>query len=151
MPAPANYDSTSLVIKVDPTTLWGYAQTDLPNEAQTVADSLGRINDIWNGLALGWAGTTADEAQDFNNRWNAALSALFGSQADPSSGVLNKIANAVGMASLNYAETEDTVKTMFDSFAADLAPGGLPQPPARNDNNGPITENTQPYTAPPAS
>jgi hypothetical protein len=150
MPPPANYDSAGLVIRVDPTALWGYAQTDMPAEAHTVSDALGRINTVWQGLALGWAGTTADEAQDFNDRWNAALGALFGTPEAPDSGALPKIAYAVGMAALNYGGTEDVVKTMFDTFAGELRSSG-PQPPARNNGDSPITENTPPYTMPPSS
>jgi hypothetical protein len=149
MSAPSNYDSTGLVIKVDPTTLWSYAQNDLPNNSEVVAIAVGNINTIWNNLALGWAGTTADEAQDFNNRWNTTISQLFGTQADPSSGALPKIADAVGMAALNYGETEDTVKRMFDTFSASLnSSSPTTPPPDRDDNDGPITENTPPYTMP---
>jgi hypothetical protein len=148
MSAPANYDSTGLVIKVDPTTLWSYAQNDLPNNGDVVATAVGNINTIWNGLALGWAGTTADEAQDFNDRWNAAITGLFGTPADTSSGALPKIADAVGMAALNYGETEDTVKSSFDLFAARLNSSSNYQPPARSNTDGPITEVTPPYTGP---
>jgi len=149
MSEPSNYDSTSLVIKVDPTALWSLSQSDLPNDADVVASAIGSIQTTWQGLALGWAGTTADEAQDFNTRWNAAIAALFGTQADPSSGVLSKIADAVGTASLNYAATESTVTTMFTSFSSSLnSSSGTQSPPARSNNDGPITENTPAYTMP---
>jgi len=149
MSEPSNYDSTSMVIKVDPTALWGLSQSNLPNDADVVAFAIGNIQSIWQELTLGWAGTTADEAQDFNTRWNTAISALFGSQTDPTSGVLSKIADAVGTASLNYAETESTITTMFTSFSSSLNSGsGTTQAPARSDNDGPITENTPAYTMP---
>ncbi len=148
MPAPATYNDSGLVIDVDPTTLWTYADTDMPTEAQTIADSIGRIHSIWDGLALGWAGTTADEAQDFSDRWNSALTQLFGSQADPDSGALPKIAQAVGMAALNYGATEDSVYHMFTEFSSGLNQTGDPQPPNRDDNDGPIDENTPPWPIP---
>lgn len=148
MPAPANYNDTTMLIDVDPTTLWGYADTDIPTQAQAIAEAIGRIHGVWDGLALGWAGTTADEAQDFNDRWNTALTQLFGSDAHPADGALPRIARAVGMASLNYAATEDSVYQMFTQLSGGLHGDGSQQPPTRNNDNGPITEDTPPWTMP---
>ncbi|WP_157756800.1 WXG100 family type VII secretion target [Plantactinospora sp. KBS50] len=148
MPVPANYNDHTMLIKVDPTTVWGYADTDMPAQAKVIGDALGRIHDTWEGLALGWAGTTAQEAQDFSSRWNAALTGLFGSREHPENGALPRIAKAVGMAALNYAETEDTVLQMFADFSAGLQGTGSSQPPVRDHNEGPITENTPSWTNP---
>lgn len=141
VPVPANYNNANLGINVDPNALWTYGATDLPARMKTIGDAVGRIHDIWNGLKLGWAGTTADEAQDFADRWNVAVTTLFGSKAAPESSVLYKIAVAVQTASLNYATTEEEVSKMFlDFYRALPGGGGTNQPPTRDQNQGPITE-----------
>jgi uncharacterized protein YukE len=139
--APINYNDSGMDIRVDPTAMFAHATVDMPAEATVVADSINRINDIWQNLALGWVGTTADEAQDFNNRWNGAIVALFGSPAATGSGVLSEIAQAVGVAAINYGEAEDTIRKMFVGLTNG---GGTAGPPDRNQNDGPVTENNHP-------
>jgi uncharacterized protein YukE len=107
----ADYDVTS-TFTVDPNALQQHA-VNLKNYGQAVSDSLKRINDIWDGLKLGWMGKTADEAQDFINRWNAVMQELFGSEKHPEQGVLNAIAVGVATVAANMAFTEHT---LFDSF-----------------------------------
>jgi hypothetical protein len=144
VPAPTNYNDASLNINVDPDALWMYGATDLPAQLKAIGDLVGRVHDIWNGLQLGWAGTTADEAQDFADRWNGAVTVLFGTQADPQSSVLYRIAVAVQTASLNYATTEEEVSKMFlDFYDALPGGGGTNQPPTRDQSQGPITESAQ--------
>lgn len=146
MPAPGNYNDFGIMLKVDPNTLFGYATADMPAEAESIAGSIGNIVNIWNDLKLGWAGTSADEAQDFSNRWNAAITKLFGTEDDPESGAFPKIARAVGYAAINFGETEDVVAKMFASLSEGLAaPPGTPQPPTRDEHDGPVTESTPPW------
>ena len=142
VPAPSNYDDSGMLIRVDPDTLFGYATVDMVNEADVIANAISSIVEIWNGLKLGWVGTTAAEAQDFSNRWNHAVQLLFGTEKDPASGVLPKIAQAVAIASINYGEAEDTVMEMFKTLTDGLnAPPGTPGPPTRGQDQGPVTEN----------
>ena len=144
MPQAGNYNSSSIGINVDQMSLWNYGKTDIPSIMEMLVASVDRIHTAWNGLKLGWAGTTADEAQDFNERWNAALAELFGSKEHPGQSVLSKIAVAVQTAAMNYAVAEHGVLKMFDSFYSSIIePGGTVQPPVRDENQGPITENAQ--------
>jgi hypothetical protein len=146
VPAPSNYNDAGMQIRVDPDTLYGYATVDLPHHADVLVSSLNRIHDIWEGLALGWVGTSAAEAQDFSQRWNHAIEQLFGRHDDPKSGALPKIANAVGYASINYGEAEDVAVKMFQSLLDALnAPPGTPTPPLRNQGEGPVTEQSPPW------
>ena len=145
MPAPSNYDSAGLFIRVDPNTLYSYATGDMVNEAKAVAGAIDSIVNIWNNLQLGWAGASAAEAQDFSKRWVQAVQQLFGTGDQPDSGAFPKLANAVATASVNYGEAEDTVQKMFQSLTDGLnAPPGTPGPPTRGQNQPPITENAPP-------
>lgn len=140
MQPPSNYDDPSLQILVDPVDMFSHV-SDMQNQAQAVSDAINTIVGIWNGLTLGWVGTSASAAQDFNAQWTAAIQALFGTQADPQSGAFSKIASAVGMASINYGEAEDSNQKMFQSLTNDLnSPSSNLPPPSRDDNQGPITE-----------
>ncbi len=144
VPAPDNYDDSGLLVRVDPNAMW-QDKGDLHNQAQAIADSLSNIARVWEGLALGWVGASAEEAQDFNNRWNQALRRLFGTDDDPRSGALPNIAYAVALASINYAEHEDTVVKMFNSLTQGLsAPSGGLGVPTRSNDKGPVTESAGP-------
>jgi hypothetical protein len=157
VPAPSNYDNSGMMIRVDPDSLYRYATVDMPNNADVIVGHLKNIVDTWNGLQLGWAGTTADEVQDFSKQWTQAVDQLFGTQADPTSGALPKIAIAVNLAAVNYGEAEDVIIKMFTSLVAGLivgdvqglgpnAPHSINSPPTRTPNplNGPITESSPP-------
>ena len=68
------------------------------------------------------------------------------SEDDPESGAFPKIARAVGYAAINFGETEDVVAKMFASLSEGLAaPPGTPQPPTRDEHDGPVTESTPPW------
>ena len=142
MPAPDNYNSRDLVIDVDPGHMWSVATVVLPDGARLIINSLNQINGIWAGLQVGWAGVTADEAQDFGHRWNTTMTYLFGSADEEDSGLLPKIAKGLGLAAINYGEAEDSVQKMFKGFSADGGGDGSDQ---RNDDEGPVTEHTDPY------
>jgi hypothetical protein len=144
VPPPENYNSAALSIRVDPLTLWRYATVDLKDQGTVVAEAIGRIHNIWQGLELGWAGQTAVEAQDFGNRWVASITGLFGTEGDEDSGALVRLQKAVAQAAINYAVTEDTVWRMFTEFnyAYDTPSKGGVSPPYRNNNDGPVHENT---------
>ena len=144
MTQPSNYNDIGMSIKVDPTAMYNYANTDVRNAADALAGSISRIGGIWEGLRLGWVGTTADEAQDFSDQWNAAVTGLLGT-GDGSTGALPKIGGAVVAASINYGDAEDTNQKMFQSLSSAMsAPPGAPQPPSRGQNEGPVTENNSP-------
>lgn len=141
MPPPSNYDDPSLLIQVNPNSLWSYATVDMVNEGQAIADAITAIVGIWNSLRLGWAGATADAVQAFSAKWAAAVEALFGTQADPNSGAFAMIANAVAQAAGNYAEAEDSNQKMFLKLSNSItSPSGTPPPPTRDQDQGPITE-----------
>ncbi len=149
MQAPGNYDDTSMTIRVDPDSMYRLATVDMANHAQTISDAIHGIVQTWNGLKLGWAGTTASEVQDFNSKWTQAVSWLFGTKSHPKSGALPKIADGVDLASINYGVAEDTVVKNFFNLSNSVDIGALaglsqPQPgsPARNQGQGPVTEQT---------
>src|ERR1700730_2522552 len=145
MPAPSNYNDYGILIRVDPTTLYHYADVDIPAQDALIANGVSNIDKTWEGLALGWVGSSATEAQNFNNRWNSAVTKLFGTPEDPSTGALQKIAHAVGLAAVNFGVTEDVVMHMFQSLVDGMgAPPGQPGSPSRNHNDGPVTEVTPP-------
>jgi uncharacterized protein YukE len=157
VPAPSNYDDSGMMIRVDPDSLYRYATVDMPNQADVIGSHLNNIVDTWNGLQLGWAGTTAQEVQDFSNQWIQAIQQLFGTEADPATGALPKIAMAVNLAAVNYGEAEDVIIRMFTSLLSGLivgdmqglgpnAPHSINPPPTRTPNPlyGPITESSPP-------
>jgi hypothetical protein len=146
MTAPGNYNDAGTVFRIDPTAMFTYATVDLLAEAKAIGAAIENIFNIWQGLKLGWVGTTATEAQDFSDRMNATLKKMFGSDDDPTSGVLPKVATAIGKASINFGETEDVMKKMFDTLTTDLGkPGNGDSPPPRDVNDGgPVTEHTPP-------
>jgi uncharacterized protein YukE len=146
VPTPSNYNDAGMQIRVDPDALYGYATVDMKNQAEVLVGSLNRIRDIWQGLALGWVGTSAAEAHDFSDRWNHAIEQLFGTNDDLNSGALPKIATAVAIASINYGEAEDVVVKMFQSLLDALnASPGTPTPPVRHQDEGPVTEQSPPW------
>lgn len=142
MPVPPYYGDVNLVIKVDPDTMYREVAVVMPTYGTQIADSINRIVDVWNGLKLGWVGTTADEAQAFNDAWSAAITKLFGTQDDPTSGILSHIGNAVALASINYGEAESIVTQMFRDMSNALAQAPTGSNPGRNITGGPINENS---------
>src|ERR1700730_14725153 len=143
MPGPTNYNNSGIMFRIDPTAMWHDSSVELLNVAKQIGDSIENIIQIWDGLRLGWMGSSADEAQDFANRFNANLSHMFGSNADPSSGVLPRVATAVEGAAINFGVTEDTVWRMFESLNSGLTQPGSPNtPPARSDVGGQVIEKT---------
>jgi hypothetical protein len=160
MSVPSNYDDSGIKISVDPNSLYQYAISDIPKHIQAIADSINRIDQVWNHLndaKVGWVGRSASEAQAFNSKWARAIRGLFGTDADPNSGVLPKIALAVATASMNYAMAEDTIITNLQQYIDGLntPPGGpdtVNSPPTRGGNQGPVTESAPaPPDAPPPS
>jgi hypothetical protein len=144
VPAPSNYDSGELLIDVDPDAIFRYASVDIPGTATAIAAHITYIVSTWNSLKLGWLGNTSDEVQDFNTRWSAAITKLFGTDDKPEDGILSKVATAAVIASINYGVAEDAVQKMFTSIS-----NGIDNPshdgsggPGRNQDDGPITENT---------
>jgi len=123
--APSNYDDAGLLIRVNADRIFQSAATDIPNQAQVIANAINNIVQIWNGLKLGWVGTTASEAQQFNDQWTNAVKQLFGTDSDPSSGALPRIADGVALAAINYGEAEDAVTKMFNSLTVGLDLSGI--------------------------
>ena len=118
----ADYDHVDS-LTVDPVTLTTRGN-NLKDLGQTVADSLDRINGIWNDLKLGWMGKTADEAKDFIDRWNAVMGELYGSKEHPENGVLNEIVTGVLTVAWIFGQTEHTLFQFFTDFQHGLAGGG---------------------------
>jgi len=152
---PPYYDYPEhLVIRVDPLTMSFYADVALPAVDERIAESIGRIVKIWDGLKLGWVGTTADEVEAFNHEWSAAITKLFGSEVAPQTGVLSHIGVAAARASRNYAEAEDVITKMFEGMSDALTEpdpravhdgnGGGYHDPGRDVSDGPITEHASP-------
>jgi hypothetical protein len=139
MPAPQNYNDRGMVIDVDPNMMFQIGSVDLPAAGRIVADSVVRINGIWQALEVGWAGVTADEALDFSNRWNGTMMRLFGTEDDPQSGVLPKISYGLAVASINYASAEDQVIKMFSGYGES---GDGDTSDQRNNTVGPVIEHT---------
>ena len=151
MPAPHNYDDAGIVIQVNPTVMFLESTVTMSAYGQVIADHIGAIVDIWNGLKLGWSGDTAEAAKGFFDEWSNAIRDLFGTEDDPDRGVLNKIANAVATAALNYGGTEDAVTTMFDNISSAIEVAAIIRPvtplsnysdPNRPLSQGPISEKT---------
>jgi hypothetical protein len=137
--APTDYGSSHM--KVDPQALSAYANNDLPHNIHNFSACIWKIDEIWQGLKLGWVGKTQQEADDFNQRWHACSVALFGQEHKTSDGspdtsypppgenVLGKIAAALSAVADNFAAAQGTVKKMFESYQ-DTAPGTPPAPPS---------------------
>jgi uncharacterized protein YukE len=153
--APGNFNDGNMTIRVDPNLMYQLATVNMKNSAQTLMDAVNGTVQTWNNLKVGWVGTSADEAQAFNDQWTRAVNSLFGSQADPTSGVLQKIANGTVLASINYGEAEDTVVNNFMNVANSVDLGSViglsqaqPGSPARNQTQGVVTEETFPSATP---
>lgn len=107
------------------------AVNDLADLAESVGDSIDRIDNTLDKLALGWAGKTRQESENFSNRWNEVMRDLFGTKEDPNRGVLNRIANQVGTAARNYNRAEGGLADLWAQFGAKLSgDGGSEQSPA---------------------
>jgi hypothetical protein len=143
---PSNYDDGGIVMRIDPTTLYQYATSDIPNHAKEIAGHVSNIVNVMNNMTnTEWVGPSSSAAQDFNTKWAKAVNDLFGSNSDPSSGVLPKIGAAVAMAAANYGGAEDTITTNLKDFIAGLnTPSGGPDavgtPPGRGQTVGPVTQ-----------
>jgi hypothetical protein len=144
---PSNYDDPSLLIQIDPNSLFLYATVNLVNAGTVISDLLNAVFGVWNNLTSnnpgvgGWVGDTANQVQDFSTRCNNACQLMFGTQADPDSGAFTVMANALADTAINFGEAEDTNQKMFLSFINGInSPPGNPPPPARNDYDAPITE-----------
>jgi hypothetical protein len=145
MPAPTNYNDAGTVFRIDPTAMFRYATVDLKAEAEAIAGSIENMFHIWQGLKLGWSGTSADEAQDFGNSIAANLGRLFGTSADPESGLLPRVARAVSTAAINFGVAEHSNVRMFDSLTSGLnGPGSPNTPPSRDSHGGQVIETTPP-------
>lgn len=116
-----SYDEASLY--VDPQGLVGQSEAML-GLARNVSDSLGRINETFRGLELGWAGRTSEEAQDFADRWEAVMRQLFGTRESPETGVLPVIASGLRMVGANFAVSEQALADFFRQFGEGMEGGG---------------------------
>jgi len=146
---PPWYDHENIVIRVDPLNMFREVTVALPADGGLIAESIGRIVKIWDGLKLGWVGTTADEVEAFNHEWSAAITKLFGTEVVPQTGVLSHIGVGVAQASANYAAAEDVITRMFNAMSdAVTNPGGGSgegyHDPGRDVSDGPITEHASP-------
>lgn len=123
----ADYDVS--VIDVSPRGM-NTTATQLKNLAQDVADSLTRVKATLDGLRLTWEGRSAKEADEVAQDWVRVTTELFGTKDDPKQGVLNALADGVGMASGNFSKAEDAIAQAFSEFRQALAPGdGKSDPP----------------------
>jgi len=140
--APESYADASIVIKVDPVSMFHEAMTALVAHSENIADRITAIVNVWNGLQVGWVGNTADEAQAFNDEWSAAISRLYGSVGSSESGILRQIAYTVSVASINYGAAEDAVRKMFKDILDALGSSSKDTNPGRDITTGPIWERT---------
>lgn len=144
MPVPESYDNAGITIKVDPDDIFKFATVAIPRLGEEVANSVGRIVQIWNDLKLGWVGDTAQEAQDFNDRWSSNIAELFGGKGGPGVGILDQIADGISMAASNYGGAEDVVTNMFSQTALSLGQNGSSDAPPDSHRgvDGPVGEKT---------
>ena len=104
---------------------------------------LKRIQDIFTGLALGWAGETKQEASEVMNNWNAVAVELFGTgggkdedtdKMTPSQlGVLNFILRGMAGATEIYATAEVGIEKYFKDFRNALTSASSAQGPPAGD------------------
>jgi hypothetical protein len=124
---PGNYDDASYVIYANPDLMWQLSQFML-SFAKGAGENVNNIVNKWNDLDNSdWMGASASAAQDLMNSVNQAIGTLLGSKQNPQ-GVFEDTINGIGMASLNYASTEQNNTSNWNSFAAGLAT--LPAPTA---------------------
>jgi hypothetical protein len=129
-----------MLIRVDPDNLFSQV-TNLATAADLINDSLTTIVGVWNNLKLGWVGSTAAAAQEFNTEWTNACTLLFGSSDGSVVGAFQRVAQSVGIASINYGEVEQGNTQMFMSFVSALgSPSSTAPPPSRDQQQGPVTE-----------
>jgi hypothetical protein len=142
---PGNYNNTT--ISVEPDNIYYQATTVIPDCINTIQNSVLKIANAWRGLQLGWVGTTADQVEDFANRWQASIHQLFGTPAQEgsgaSTGILPKIAGAVGLVGANFGNAEHAVVDMFNQISTGGA-GGSSSGSGRTTHTGAIWEDNTP-------
>jgi hypothetical protein len=131
-----------MLIRVDPDDL--YTQVGrLATAGKLIGDTLTAMVGVWNNLRLGWVGNSATEAQDFNTELNNAFTELFGSSDGSVVGAFQRVADSVGIASINYGEAEQGIEQMFMSLVNALGSSSstaAAPPPSRDQQQGPVTE-----------
>jgi uncharacterized protein YukE len=114
---------------------------------------LKHIQDIFTGLALGWAGKTKQEASGVMDKWNSVMVELFGTgggkgedvtDMTPSQlGVLNFILIGMNGAAEIYATAEVGIEKFYKDFREALASSAAPaQGPTTVDANPEDVTNT---------
>ncbi|MDN3354937.1 hypothetical protein [Actinomadura sp. DC4] len=118
----ADYDGLQ-TLAISPWGLHDTAKT-IVQLAQDIADSLGRISDTLGSLTFdSWKGETQQEVDDMADRWLDVSYNLFGSEDTPNDGVLNAVADGIGIAGDNYNKAEIGLVNIWHKFAANVGTG----------------------------
>jgi hypothetical protein len=143
---PADYDAPTATLDVDYEWLWQLAG-DIENAyVPSIVDSLKKINDMWSGLKIGWAGKTAEEAKDLADKWSHVMVQLFGpfdahTPIAKDEAILPRIVKIAKAASENYGKSEDIVAGMFEKALNAMGVPGY----GRVDNTVPSADSSRDF------
>jgi hypothetical protein len=112
------YDTAGTVFKVKTTQLWDDSTTHVVPFTDMIVQAFDGIGATLSDLKLGWVGKTAEEADLYKRSWTTVMTTFFGNPDTGEQSVLDRVVQCAGIASLNFAGTEDNLVDMWNKMTA---------------------------------